>query len=113
MKLSQTQINAIVSKIREEAHKVRNKRIDELKKDPKVNKEADKIFKQVQDIPLKIRKDIYALDIKRDRIVNILIDTSAAPTVRSASDIANDIILKSIDAEDLDSLLKAVSGIEK
>lgn len=107
MKITNQQIDAIVSEtMRKENLRVNNEK-DKLKEDTRIVAEARKYLSLIEKIPLDIRKSIYGFyDINLDKIVNAIIAAKklTIPYKLNHSELRNKIIIASIDSKDIEEL---------
>lgn len=107
MKITNQQINAIVSEaIRKENLRVSNEN-NKLREDTRIVAEARKYLSLIEKIPLDIRKSIYgSYGINLDNIVNAIIAAKklTIPYELNYSEIRNKIIIASIDSKDIEEL---------
>jgi hypothetical protein len=108
MKLSKTQLNALAVRIQSDATKKRDQMIATKKKDKNLNKNADDIIKIINSIPVNVRKKLY-IDKSRDSIVSALLDVSNIKKVKSVNEIESDLIIASIDAQDIEKLVAGIN----
>lgn len=106
MKLSNQQLDALVSKIynnskQEDLYKIKCK---ECKVNPKTIALANKYEKTLNSIPEKIRNKLYIKTTNNQFLDAIVQTTIVEPPLKSRTDIKNEILIASIDSETFNEL---------
>ena len=113
-KLDKHQIKALAYQIVSKARAAKTKKEQELRSDKKIQKSVSEIYKLIEKIPSPVRQSLGLDNSKyvKNEITASLIDESNLPSVKSQSAIENEIIVASIDAEDVNTIINSINAFE-